>query len=123
MLGLFPLFALNQLFSALFKKKKTALLLTNQNGEIFSCIVLGEKKVSDNVIGIPNEQSVLVPIKKLQLYWIETVAQFLLAFCLKHNKCTTSWSMSSVCLVCVLSTAYLKRGTFYYCISQILPAL
>ena len=39
MLGLFLLFALNYLFSALFSKK-TALLLTNQNGEIFSCILL-----------------------------------------------------------------------------------
>ena len=39
MLGLFLLFALNYLFSALFSKK-TALLLTNQNGEIFLCILL-----------------------------------------------------------------------------------
>ena len=79
--------------------------------------LLGEKKVSGNVIGISNEQPVLVPIKKLQFYWIETFSQFLLAFCLKHNKCSTSWSISIVCVVCVLSTVYLKRGTFYYCIS------
>ena len=46
MLGLFPLFALNlKLFSALFKRK-TALLLTNQNGEFFSCILLGYKPFS-----------------------------------------------------------------------------
>ena len=42
MLGLFSLFALNWLFSALFKKK-TALLLTNQNGEIFSFVLLDLK--------------------------------------------------------------------------------
>ena len=36
--GLLPLFAL-------FSKKKTVLLLTNQNGEIFSCILLGIKHV------------------------------------------------------------------------------
>ena len=42
MLGLFPPFAQNELFSALFKKN--ALLLTNQNGEFFSCILLGIKQ-------------------------------------------------------------------------------
>ena len=40
MLGLLPLFALNWLFSALFSKKDCT-LLTNQNGEIFSGILLG----------------------------------------------------------------------------------
>ena len=39
MLGLLLLFALNWLSSALFSRK-TALLITNQNGEIFSCILL-----------------------------------------------------------------------------------
>ena len=42
MLGQFPLFALNYFF--LHCLKKTALLLTNQNGEIFSCILLGSKQ-------------------------------------------------------------------------------
>ena len=48
MLGLFLLFALNKLFSALFSKK-TALLLTNQNGEIFSCILLALIQVKDSL--------------------------------------------------------------------------
>ena len=42
MLGLLPLFALNYLFSALFYEK-TALLLTNQNGEMFSCILSAQE--------------------------------------------------------------------------------
>ena len=50
MLGLFLLFALNSFFSTLFSKKKTALLLTNQNGEIFSCILLGVKQVDKGEI-------------------------------------------------------------------------
>ena len=37
MLGLLPLFALNQLFCT---AQKIALLLTNENVEIFSCILL-----------------------------------------------------------------------------------
>ena len=44
MFGLFPLSAL------LKKKKKTALLLTNQNGEIFSCLLLGIKQVFKGLI-------------------------------------------------------------------------
>ena len=46
MLGLLPLFALNELFSALFKKK-TALLLTNQNGEFFIMYVIKVSKEVD----------------------------------------------------------------------------
>ena len=40
-----PPFALNELFFALFTKKKPALLLTNKNGEIFPCILLVIDKV------------------------------------------------------------------------------
>ena len=41
MLGLLLLFALNSFLYCL--KKKASLLLTNQNGEIFSCILLGNE--------------------------------------------------------------------------------
>ena len=43
MLSLLLLFALNSFLYCLKKKKKASLLLTNQNGEIFSCILLGNE--------------------------------------------------------------------------------
>jgi len=37
-------------------RKKTALLLTNQNGEIFSCILLGGKQEAGQIVSISNHR-------------------------------------------------------------------